>query len=73
MAHLALANVQGCSFKQAPALPAPPPGPPQDKAREFLCSARDSWRVLYRLFMDATLMADFKTALDRTEVRSRGA
>ncbi|KAI8477371.1 MAG: P-loop containing nucleoside triphosphate hydrolase protein [Monoraphidium minutum] len=39
----------------------------QDKAREFLCSANQSKRMLYRLFMEATHMADFKDKLDRTQ------
>ena len=37
-----------------------------------MCSARNSWQLLYGLFMDATLMADFKDKLDRTEVGACG-
>lgn len=46
----------------------PRPPPPQDKAREFLCSASESARMLYKLFMEATHMADFKDKLQRTKV-----
>jgi hypothetical protein len=55
----------------APALPAVR-APPQDKAREFLSSVGQSKQILYRLFMDATLMGDFKGKLQTTQVRGRG-
>ncbi|GBF90900.1 structural maintenance of chromosomes [Raphidocelis subcapitata] len=39
----------------------------QDKTREFLCSAAESKRLMYRLFMDATLMGEFKAKLNKTQ------
>ena len=41
----------------------------QDRAREFLSSAAGSHRLLYKLFMDATMMGEFKAKLTRAQVR----
>jgi hypothetical protein len=61
-----------CAHRRA-SLPSPAPAAPQDKAREFLSSVGHSRQLLYRLFMDATLMGDFKAKLQKTQVWPRAA